>query len=83
MSMYRINYEEYLHFEEFIEASTKEEAERQFKNSISELEPVEAEVFDFQVTDVSEEGGYHVGKHNGKKKHVVSKHVATTGFTTK
>ena len=47
--LYRVNYEEYLHFEEFIEAADKDEAERIFKNSISDLEPVEAEMYELTV----------------------------------
>ena len=58
MKLYRVNYEEYLHYEEFIEASSPEEAERVFKNSIHTLEPTEGEVYTF---DVEEEGGNDVG----------------------
>jgi hypothetical protein len=52
MRLYRVNYEEYLHFEEFIEASSAEEAERQFRNSIGDLEPVEGETYTLDVEPV-------------------------------
>ena len=55
MRLYRINYEEYLHFEEFIEASSAEEAERIFKNSINDLEPIEGETYTFDVEPVIDE----------------------------
>ena len=54
MPLFRVNYEEYLHFEEFIEAGDKDEAERQFKNSISELEPIEAEQYVLTVIEQPE-----------------------------
>ncbi len=50
--LYRVNYEEYLSYEEFIEASSRDEAERIFRNSIDQLEPVEAGVYSFDVTPV-------------------------------
>lgn len=49
MPLFRVNYEEYLHFEEYIEATDKDEAERIFKNSIQTLEPVEAEMYQLTV----------------------------------
>jgi hypothetical protein len=50
--LYRVNYEEYLHYEEFIEASSSEEAERIFRNSINTIEPIEGETYTFDVTAV-------------------------------
>ena len=55
LTLYRVNYEEYLHYEEFIEAGSPEEAVQQFKNSIHDLEPTEAEVYDMEVEPVEEE----------------------------
>lgn len=67
MKLYRINYEEYLHYEEFIEAASQEEAERIFRNSIDTLDPVEGEVYSFDVTDAQERGETNgVGQHNAK-----------------
>lgn len=61
MPLFRVNYEEYLHYEEFIEAVDADEAKKQFENSISDLDPLEAEVYSY---DVYEETGGHslVGK---------------------
>ena len=63
LRLYRVNYEEYLHYEEFIEASSPEEARRQFENSIHELEPTEAEVYDMEIEPVNEDedkkGGWY------------------------
>jgi len=60
MTLYRVNYEEYMHFEEFVEASTPEEARRQFENSISDLEPMESGVFTYDITDTEKERTTHV-----------------------
>jgi hypothetical protein len=67
VKLYRVNYEEYLHYEEFIEASSPEEAERMFKNTIHTLEPVEGETFAFEVSDVREGGETDVVEHSNTK----------------
>jgi hypothetical protein len=58
MTLYRVNYEEYLRFEEFIEAASPEEAQRLFRNSIQDLEPVESEVHDFDAVRADGKGEF-------------------------
>ena len=52
MKLYRVNYEEYLHYEEFIEADSEEHAEVIFRNSIETIEPVDGEVYHSSVEEV-------------------------------
>lgn len=54
MTLFRVNYEEYLHYEEFIEAADAEEAERVFKNSIQTLDPIEGEIYTLDVEEAIE-----------------------------
>lgn len=72
MKLFRVNYEEYLHYEEFIEASSEEEATRIFKNSIQTLDPTEGEVFSFDVVDTS-----------GKEERDVVEYINTKPTTSK
>jgi hypothetical protein len=74
MKLYRVNYEEYLHYEEFIEATSEEEAERIFKNSIDTLEPVEGETYTFDVTDADERGETDGLEHTNAKTSDGTKH---------
>jgi len=72
VKLFRVNYEEYLHYEEFIEASSEEEATRIFKNSIQTLDPTEGEVFSFDVVDTS-----------GKEERDVVEYINTKPTTSK
>ena len=47
LKLYRVNYEECLQFEEFIEADSEEHAKVIFQNSIDTLDPVDGEVYEF------------------------------------
>lgn len=76
MTLYLVNYEEYMHYKEYIEAQSPEEAKRMFENSISQAEPIESGVFTYDITDTADERTTSCGTQttetsggNGKHKH--------------
>jgi hypothetical protein len=60
--LFRVNYEEYLHFEEYIEASDAEEAKRVFEKNIELFEPLEGEQYCFDAEEAIDNATSKVGK---------------------
>ena len=52
--LFRVNYEEYLHFEEYIEASDEQEAKRIFEKNIDAFEPLTGEQYCFDAEEATD-----------------------------
>ena len=59
--LFLVNYEEYLHYEEYIEASDSEEAKRIFEKNIDAFEAVEAEQYCFDAEETTDAETSKVG----------------------
>lgn len=55
--LFRVDYQELVTYQDFIEADSKEEAYKQFyaKLDEDELEPAEVQLDDFEITEAKEE----------------------------